>query len=59
MISTIEVAELRNRLMNAADDLNEMAVDQYDREERTRLLGKVEGVRLALGYLDEMMWGSR
>jgi hypothetical protein len=49
-----QIADLHQRLLDAAESLTEMAVDQYDREERTRLLGKVEGVNLAISFLSEL-----
>jgi hypothetical protein len=42
----------RDRLTNANTQLRALA-DQRNGDEATRLAGKIEGVNLAIGYLDE------
>ncbi len=50
-------ADLRARLVRALDVLDEMADRELRGRRLMRLMGKAEGVRLALSYLDEYQRG--
>lgn len=50
----IDLAELRERMVRVDTQLKQMAFDNPPSDTNYhRLLGKAEGVRLALSYLDE------
>lgn len=49
----MEFTEYRDRLLRAIESLGEKRIESSRPYERDRLAGKVEGVKLALSYLDE------
>ncbi len=48
-----QVADLESRLVRAAATLDELAEADVPGRRHARLVGKAEGLRLALSYLDE------
>lgn len=51
-----ELLELRERLENAATQLKQLKSKAIEQTTRTRLAGKIQGVELALGYLEEQIY---
>lgn len=61
----MDIAEFENRLLDAIESLTFIREDkmekgkndQYQWEEYIRVTGKIEGIKLALSYLNDMKGG--